>query len=69
MKKLTTKRSGLGLDMKTFVGESGKTYLVFRSTSGSYHVYAEVEAKDAAEDCGGKGANTRTKWKSVWDAH
>ena len=51
------KRKGLSLDMRTFQGESGKTYLVFRenkSTFNSYHVFQEVEAKEAANDCGGK---------------
>ena len=66
MKPLTRKRKGVGLESKTFVGNSGTTYLVFRSTGGSFHVFAEVEAKEAARDCGGKGSNTREEWRSIW---
>lgn len=68
MKKHTAKRKGLGLEVRSFTGKSGDTYIVFRSTGGSYHVLVEVEAKRAAQDCGGKGANTRAKWASIWDA-
>jgi hypothetical protein len=67
MKRHRAKRQGLGLEVRTFVGRSGATYIVFRSTEGSYHVLTEIEAKRAAEDCGGKGANTRSKWQSIWD--
>ena len=68
MKKHTAKRQGFGLEIKTFTGKSGTTYIVLRSTKGSYHALAEVEAKRAALDCGGKGSNTRTRWKALWDA-
>lgn len=70
MESLTPKRKGTGLDMRTFTGRSGRTYLVFRTSAGSYHVYAEVEAKEAARDCGSaEGANTRSEWKELWDEH
>jgi hypothetical protein len=66
--RLTPKRRGVGLESKMFVGNSGTTYLVFRSTSGSYHVLTEVEAKEAARDCGAQvGHNTRSEWKTLWD--
>jgi hypothetical protein len=53
--------------MRTFTGRSGATYLVFKTGSGSYHVLAEVEAKDAARDCGAEeGSNTRTEWGKLW---
>lgn len=67
LKKHTAKRQGLGLEAKTVAGKSGDTYLVFRATNGSYHVFVEIEAKKAARDCGGKGKNTRAMWKDVWD--
>jgi hypothetical protein len=66
MRKHTAKRKGLGLEAQTFTGKSGSNYVVFRSPGGSYHVLVEVEAKKAAKDCGGTGANTRTKWNSLW---
>jgi hypothetical protein len=64
--RLTPKRRGV--ETKTFVGNSGMAYVVFR-TSGSYHVLAEVEPKEAARDCGAReGRNTRSQWKALWDA-
>jgi hypothetical protein len=69
MQTLTRKRAGLGLEAKTFIGESGTTYIVFRSPKGGYHAFAEVEAKKAARDCGAAmGHNTRAEWKSLWGA-
>jgi hypothetical protein len=66
---LKPKRSGVGLETRTFVGNSGTTYLVFRSGSGSFHVLAEVEATEAARDCGAQeGRNMRSAWKALWDA-
>lgn len=64
---LKRKRSGIGLDMRTFRGQEGR-YLVFRTPAGSFHVFKEVEAKEAARDCGAKvEANTRDMWKQVWE--
>lgn len=61
------KKRGLGLEMRNFEGDDGTKYLVFRTAKGSYHVFAEVEAKQAARKCGAtiKG-NTRQMWKEVW---
>jgi len=56
MKKYTAKRQGLGLEMKTFTGKSGPTYIVLRSTKAVNDALAEVEAKRAALDCGGQSA-------------
>jgi hypothetical protein len=69
MKRLTPKRAGFGLEAKTFTGKSGRTYIVFRSANGSFHAFAEVEAKEAARDCGAApGHNTRSEWESRWKA-
>ncbi len=70
MKKHTAKRDGLALEFKTFKGRSGKSYLVFRTLKGGYHVFAETEAKEAALDCdpASKG-NTREQWKALWDSY
>jgi hypothetical protein len=51
-----------------FTGRSGNNYLVFRTAPGSFHVFAEVEAKEAARDCGSlHGGNTRAQWKQIWE--
>lgn len=61
------KRGGFGLEMKTFSGKDGNEYLVFRTGSGSYHVFMEVEAKEASRQCGAaEGHNTRSMWRSLW---
>ena len=66
---LKPKKTGLGLALKTFTGKDGKTYLVFRTTKGSFHVFGEVEAKEAARQCGATvEKNTRAMWESVWKA-
>jgi len=69
MKKHKAKRDGLGLEFKTFKGQSGKSYLVFRTLKGSYHVFVETEAKEAARDCGAGSGTSREQWKSLWDAY
>ena len=69
MKKHTAKRKGIGLEFKTFKGNSGKSYIVFRTPKGSYHSFVEVDAKEAAEDCNAPKGNTRAQWKAVWDAY
>ncbi|MFO7905790.1 MAG: hypothetical protein ACQESR_25225 [Planctomycetota bacterium] len=52
---------------KTFLGSDGTRYLVFRSLDGSFHVFTEVEAKQAAWECGAAElANTRQMLESLW---
>lgn len=61
------KRRGFNLDVKSFAGKDGRNYIVFRSTRGSYHAFVEVEAKQAARECGAAAEkNTREMWKGVW---
>ncbi len=62
------KRRDTALEIRTFAGKDGLSYLVFRTTGGSFHTFVEVEAKEAARQCGvpPKG-NTRRMWKSIWD--
>lgn len=60
------KRKGLSMEARTFAGKSGYTYLVFRTLDGGFHVFVEIEAKDAAKDCGATGTNTRDYWKKIW---
>lgn len=65
--KLKPKKKGYGLEIKTFIGESEQSYLVMRTPDGSFHVFVEVEAKEAARDCGSrKEANTRQMWETLW---
>lgn len=60
---LKEKRAGTELGMKVFNGEDGKQYLVFRS-GRKYHVFVEVEAKEAARQC---GAKEKPKGPAMWD--
>jgi hypothetical protein len=67
----TAKNQGYGLEIRTFEDQSGRTHIVFKSLDGSYHAFVEVEAKQAAIDCGSRLSrdenNTREHWKSLWD--
>jgi len=60
------KRTDKALQMKTFEGKDGKTYLVFRAPKGSYHAFVEVEAKQAARECGASEGRPRQMWNSLW---
>jgi hypothetical protein len=67
---MKSKRRGSELQAKTFYGEDGKSYLVFRTLNGSYHAFAEVEAKETARKCGAIGkanATTRDLWSQLWE--
>jgi hypothetical protein len=61
------KKRGIGLEMRTFPGKRGRSYLVFRTGRGAYHVFLEVEAKEAARECGAiKEGTTHQMWDEVW---
>lgn len=61
------KKRGLELDMRTIEGRDGRSYLVFRTARGTYHVFVEVEAKEAARKCGAtKEGTTHQMWNEVW---
>jgi hypothetical protein len=63
-----SKRSHYFLEMRTFEGESGATYLVLKNHNGEFHVFTEVEAKEAAMDCGAPAeGNTQHRWRQLWD--
>jgi len=64
--KIELKRRGFGLAMKTFQDREGHCYIVFRSSNGSFHVFAEVNAKDAGEKITGRRENTRIMWGKLW---
>lgn len=70
---ISKKRCGVKLQIKTIQGESG-TYIFMKTTGGSYHTFLEVEAKQAARDCGANEKrygndmkNTRQMCREVWD--
>jgi hypothetical protein len=63
---MKAKKQGYGLETQTFRGASGRQYMVFKARNGGFHVFAEVEAKNAASDCGAKSGHTRERWKSLW---
>lgn len=61
------KMRGTGLEMKLFSGRDGNSYLVFKTQDGSYHVFLEVQAKQAARECGAtEEGNTRRMWSQIW---
>ena len=63
------KRMGVGLEVRTFYGKKGEAFLVFKTPKNAYHVFKEVEAKDAARQCGATGAaNTRSMWARLWNS-
>ena len=65
--ELKPKKKGYGLEMKTFIGETGQSYLVMRAPNGSFHVFVEIEAKQAARDCGSqRETNVRQMWEALW---
>ena len=66
--KSKQKRQGPGLEMKNFTGDEDQNYLVFRTPKGAYHVFLEVDAKEAAEHCGiPRIGNTRQMWSYRWN--
>ena len=65
---LKEKPEGTNLAFKSFIAKNGTKYLVFKSLDGSFHVFTEVEAKQAARDCGADDlGNTRQMWESLWE--
>jgi len=66
--QIKPKKHGLGLEMKTFQGKGEQSYLVLRTRGGAYHAFLEVEAKQAARECGAsRGGNTRQMWEELWN--
>jgi hypothetical protein len=63
--KIIKKRRGFSLQIKTVDSPNGK-YLFYKTPNGSYHVFIEVAAKEAAKDCGARGqGNTRQLCKEI----
>ena len=68
--KLNRKPKGSGLPVRTFEGKYGDTYIVFGTLPGGpVHVFVEVEAKQAAIECGATNDTTKTPhqlWNEAW---
>lgn len=61
------KSLGPGLEIKTLRGGSSVSYLVFRTGDGAFHVFREVEPREAARDCGAKtDTDGRDGWETFW---
>ncbi|HLW68454.1 MAG TPA: hypothetical protein VKS79_24260 [Gemmataceae bacterium] len=60
------------MEVRTFNGKDGNTYIVYgkeQDCSYRYHVFVEVEAKEAARDCGAEDdgkINTISMWDKLW---
>lgn len=66
--KIRNKRKGVALEMRTFHGSDGNTYLVFRTPKGAFHTFVETEAKQASRTCGTtrSAGSTRQLWSVLW---
>ena len=52
----------------TMADASGDRFPVLRTLDGSFHTFVEVEAKQAARECGATDeGNTRQMWESIWN--
>lgn len=61
------KSKGTGLGIRTFRGKDGSTYLVFRTPKGAFHVFCEVNAKNAAREAFGVSEGTTMQnWGKLW---
>ena len=64
---LKPKRRHRALEVRTFAGKDGASYVVFHTSSRSFHTFREVEAKEAARQCGAtRVGTTRQMWESIW---
>jgi hypothetical protein len=61
------KKVGLGLEIKTLRGKSGRAYLVFRTRDSVFHVFSEVDAEESAVDCGAQKGSVEQMWESIWN--
>jgi hypothetical protein len=70
-KKFTSKRTSYALEIETFDSTDGKSKYLVIKTGNEYHVFAEVEAKEAATDCGcplpHRGNTTQQIWNYLWN--
>jgi len=68
---LKQKKQGAGLEIKTFQDDNEQSYIVYRYSTASgvnsYHVFAEVEAKQVAKLLGEEdSSNTTNAWNKLW---
>jgi hypothetical protein len=61
------KRRGFQLESRTFQTPDKRVILVFKTPKGSYHVFYETEAKEAAKELNPKAeGKTRAMWDKIW---
>jgi hypothetical protein len=65
---VTVKRTPAAVEMRTFHGSKGHYFVI--KTDGKFHVFLEVEAKQAAWDCGCelRKGHTNKLWTERWNA-
>ena len=56
------KKAAYALQIRTFAGGAKRKYLVMRTPTGKFHVFAEVVASHAAIDCGSAPGS----WDELW---
>jgi hypothetical protein len=68
-RKYPAKLAGKAIEMKLLATDA-ETFLVFRypllGKKHSYHVFVEIEAKDAADRLGAKKGTTHERWDKLW---
>jgi hypothetical protein len=63
-----SEKLGLGLEVKTVRGRSGRAYLAFRTQEGKFHIFREVSAEESAEDCGASSeGSVEQMWEDIWN--
>ncbi len=70
MPELKRKRGNVALEIRTFEGKDGDTYIMFKEPNeDKFHVFVEVEAKKAADDCGidTSEGQTRSLLAKLWN--
>jgi hypothetical protein len=72
LRRIAAALRGDGWDARIFRRDDGRCYLVVRRPDGGYNVFREVEAKEAAKNCGATAEsdaslNTRQFWGQIWE--
>ena len=69
-KTLNVKPSAAAMEIRTFESKNPRVQYIVMRTGDEFHVFAEVEAKEAAANCGCELASPKhtpvQMWKSLW---
>lgn len=61
-------RNDYPLEVKTCQDESGENYMAVWNHNDEFHVFSEVQGKEAAKDCGApREEHSQFGWKQIWD--